>query len=195
MLAANDENINGSSVYKSRWWEETDQVPYSWICGDGRSVNFYITPSSPVCTISTATTAASEWRVYNHKIDYYVAEEVVEQRQLSFSLLMIIVIRVQASKACIGTYTSKRSIHSYQIAQEFDNLAYPMVPVTECHNCFRNSLQEGSDGVLVVTLTVWQLKEPKLVTVGDPVVSFLQDPDPTSKGISLGSKTDIQAKR
>jgi hypothetical protein len=46
-----------------------------------------------------------------------------------------------------------------------------------------------------VILTVWKLKEPTLVTVGDAVASFLYDPDPTTKGICLSTKLDIQGNR
>jgi hypothetical protein len=44
-----------------------------------------------------------------------------------------------------------------------------------------------------VILTVWKLKEPTLVTIGDAVASFLYDPDPTTTGICLSSKSSIQA--
>jgi len=46
-----------------------------------------------------------------------------------------------------------------------------------------------------VILTVWKLKEPTLVTIGDAVASFLYDPDPTTKGICLSTKSDIQNDR
>ena len=44
----------------------------------------------------------------------------------------------------------------------------------------------------IMLLTWWKLRTPTLVTIGDAVVSFLDDPDPTTKGICLATKADIQ---
>jgi hypothetical protein len=47
----------------------------------------------------------------------------------------------------------------------------------------------------LVILTAWKLNEPTLVTIGDAVASFLKDPDPTTEGICLSTKMDIQKKK
>ena len=44
-------------------------------------------------------------------------------------------------------------------------------------------------------VTVWKLKEPTLVTIGDAVASFLYKKDPTTEGICLSTNSDIQNNR
>jgi hypothetical protein len=44
----------------------------------------------------------------------------------------------------------------------------------------------------IMILTWWKLRTPTLVTIGDAVTSFLDDPDPTTVGICLATKRDIQ---
>jgi hypothetical protein len=46
-----------------------------------------------------------------------------------------------------------------------------------------------------VVLTVWKLNEPTLVTIGDAVSSFMRDPDPTTQGVCLSTKMDIENRR
>jgi len=43
----------------------------------------------------------------------------------------------------------------------------------------------------IMVLTFWKLREPTLVTIGDAVASFLEQPDPTTAGICLSTKRDI----
>ena len=43
----------------------------------------------------------------------------------------------------------------------------------------------------IMVWTVWKLREPTLVTIGDAVASFLEQPDPTTAGICLSTKMDI----
>ncbi|KAF4310778.1 hypothetical protein GTA08_BOTSDO13707 [Botryosphaeria dothidea] len=45
--------------------------------------------------------------------------------------------------------------------------------------------------VLVMAMTMYQHKRPALVTVGDALASFLEDPGPTTQGICLGKKEDF----
>lgn len=45
--------------------------------------------------------------------------------------------------------------------------------------------------VLVMAITMYQHKRPALVTVGDALASFLEDPDPTTQGICLGKKENF----
>lgn len=44
----------------------------------------------------------------------------------------------------------------------------------------------------IMILTWWKLRTPTLVTIGDAVTSFLDNPDPTTTGICLITKRDIQ---
>jgi hypothetical protein len=44
----------------------------------------------------------------------------------------------------------------------------------------------------IMILTWWKLRTPTLVTIGDAVTSFLDDPDLTTAGICLATKADIQ---
>lgn len=62
-------------------------------------------------------------------------------------------------------------------------------------SCRHHSLHKGSNAEIIVILTVWKLKEPTLVTIGDAVASFLYDPDPTTAGICLSSKSSIQSNK
>lgn len=43
----------------------------------------------------------------------------------------------------------------------------------------------------IMILTWWKLRTPTLVTIGDAITSFLDDPDPTTAGICLATKRDI----
>jgi len=45
---------------------------------------------------------------------------------------------------------------------------------------------------IVMVLTYYKLREPTLVTIGDAVASFLDEPDPTTKGLCLVEKHDIE---
>lgn len=154
VTSGNDEKYFSSDNYNSSFydysqWSTYEQVPFAWTCGDSWSFNPYeSTPHDAVCTLSAALEGASHWTVAQHLINYCLVEEVSESCQLSFSLyIMLVVIGVNASKACI------------------------------------------------MILTVWKLKEPTLVTIGDAVSSFLREPDTTTRGICLASKQDIQNNR
>ena len=43
----------------------------------------------------------------------------------------------------------------------------------------------------IMILTWWKLQTPTMVTIGDAITSFLDDPDQTTAGICLTSKRDI----
>lgn len=45
--------------------------------------------------------------------------------------------------------------------------------------------------VVCMALTVWYCKESKLVTLGDTIASFLENPDLTTKSLCLMSKEDV----
>ena len=47
----------------------------------------------------------------------------------------------------------------------------------------------------IMILTFVRLKEPTLVTLGDAIASFLDEPDPTTTGICLSTRADICAGR
>lgn len=100
-------DTHNSSYYNYWQWYSNDEVPFSWICGDSWSSNPYqSTPHDPVCTLSTALGGVSQWTVSKHHIKYCLVEEVAESCQLSFSLyIMLVVIGVNASKACISTFS------------------------------------------------------------------------------------------
>ncbi|RDW85190.1 hypothetical protein BP6252_02780 [Coleophoma cylindrospora] len=147
LLVSSDTSAGTENVLDARVWKGDYQVAYFWICGDGWSGNPY-GDGEAVCTLSTAQAAASTWTLSGHKISYCLVEKVVEQCELRFSLvIMLIVIAANAVKA------------------------------------------------IVMILTVWRLREPTLVTVGDAIASFLNYPDPTTQGFCLSSKDDIQKKR
>ncbi len=102
LLVTTDANTNNNSLLYVGNWEQTSEVPYAWICGDGWDQNPYEF-SDPVCTAAIATAAASDWKVNSHPISYCMIQEVVEECQLSFSLLiMLVVITVNASKTIIS---------------------------------------------------------------------------------------------
>jgi hypothetical protein len=107
LLVTTDADTNNDSLLYVGSWGSTDDVPYAWICGDSWSGTPYTNqPPSAVCTVATATAATSSWKVGSHHISYCMIQEVVEECQLSFSLLiMLVVIGVNASKTCIGKYT------------------------------------------------------------------------------------------
>jgi hypothetical protein len=109
LLVTTDANTSNNSIFTVGTWNAVDEVPYAWICGDGWSQNPYLNqPPSAACTISTATAATSNWKVYNHHISYCMVQEVAEECQLSFSLLiMLVVISVNATKTCISKSTSQ----------------------------------------------------------------------------------------
>jgi hypothetical protein len=108
LLVTTDADTSNNSVLSMGAWDALDEIPYAWICGDGWSPTPYSdNPPSAVCTISTATAATSNWIVSTHHISYCMVEEVVEECQLSFSLLiMLVVISVNAAKTCISKSTS-----------------------------------------------------------------------------------------
>jgi hypothetical protein len=106
LLVTRDTNTSNNTVLNSDYWGSYYQIPYWWICGDAWDANPY-TDKTAVCTPSIAKAAASDWTVHNHHISYCMVELVEEQCRLSFSFfIMLVVIGVNASKACISTYYS-----------------------------------------------------------------------------------------
>jgi hypothetical protein len=107
LLVTTDADTSNNSLLHVGSWSATNEVPYAWICGDSWSQTPYSDqPPSAVCTMSTATAATPNWIVGSHHISYCMAQEVVEECQLSFSLLiMLVVISVNASKTCISKST------------------------------------------------------------------------------------------
>jgi hypothetical protein len=102
LVTSEADTANNSLLYTSSWGT-TDQIPYAWLCGDGWDEFPYDPPQSPVCTLSIATAAASDWKIGSHPISYCMVQEVVEQCQLSFSLaIMLVVIFANIAKACIS---------------------------------------------------------------------------------------------
>jgi hypothetical protein len=111
LLVTRDTETSNNTVLNSYYWRSYDQIPYWWICGDAWNSDPYAQKTA-VCTPSIAKAEASSWTVYNHHISYCMVELVEEQCRLSFSfVIMLVVIGVNASKACISTYYS-RSISS-----------------------------------------------------------------------------------
>jgi hypothetical protein len=108
LLVTEDANTSNNSLLYMNAWDAFQEVPYAWICGDGWSKSPYSDqPPSAVCTVSTATTATSNWMVGSHHISYCMVQEVNEECQLSFSLLiMLVVISANAAKTCISKSTS-----------------------------------------------------------------------------------------
>jgi hypothetical protein len=108
LLVTTDADTSNNSLLHVGTWSAMNEVPYAWICGDGWSFTPYSDqPPSAACTISTATAATSNWIVSSHHISYCMVQEVVEECQLSFSLLiMLVVISVNAAKTCISKSTS-----------------------------------------------------------------------------------------
>ncbi|KUJ12911.1 uncharacterized protein LY89DRAFT_721741 [Mollisia scopiformis] len=47
----------------------------------------------------------------------------------------------------------------------------------------------------LMILTALKINEPTLVTIGDAIASFLQEPDPTTEGLCLSNKIDFQNKK
>lgn len=130
VTSGNDEKYFSSDNYNSSFydysqWSTYEQVPFAWTCGDSWSFNPYeSTPHDAVCTLSAALEGASHWTVAQHLINYCLVEEVSESCQLSFSLyIMLVVIGVNASKACISTFsllsitTHNRSTDSYSVVR------------------------------------------------------------------------------
>jgi hypothetical protein len=110
LLVTDTENTKNNSALDAGSWGSYYEVPYYWICGPDWSGNPYTPPQSPACTVSIAKAAASNWTVLGYHINYCLAQEVSEQCQLSFSLLiMLVVISVNASKACISMWISLAS--------------------------------------------------------------------------------------
>ena len=107
LLVTTDADTSNNSLLYAGSWDATFEIPYVWICGDGWSGSPYADqPSSVVCTVATATAATSSWKVDSHHISYCMIQEVIEECQLSFSLLiMLVVISVNASKTCISKYS------------------------------------------------------------------------------------------
>jgi hypothetical protein len=104
LLVTRDTKTSNSTVLGSNIWGSRDQIPYWWICGDAWDNNPYLYKTA-VCTPSIAKAAASDWTVSNHHISYCMVELVEEKCRLSFSfVIMLVVIGVNASKACISTY-------------------------------------------------------------------------------------------
>lgn len=104
LLVTREAKTSKSEVLGSYIWGSYDQIPYWWICGDGWDANPYRYKMA-VCTPSIAKAAASDWILSNHHISYCMVETVEEQCRLSFSfVIMLVVIGVNASKACISTY-------------------------------------------------------------------------------------------
>jgi len=108
LLVTTDADTGNNSLLHVKTWSARDEIPYAWICGDGWSLSPYSDqPPSAVCTISIASAATSNWTLNSHHISYCMVQEVVEECQLSFSLLiMVIVIIVNATKTCISKSTS-----------------------------------------------------------------------------------------
>jgi hypothetical protein len=103
LLVTNTRDTTNNSVLASQEWDGTQEIPYSWICGDGWDGDPYA-DQMQVCTTTIAQAAATDWTVSGHHISYCMVEVVEEKCQLSFSLvIMLIVIAVNASKACIST--------------------------------------------------------------------------------------------
>jgi hypothetical protein len=147
LLVSTDKNLGTENVLDVRKWVGDYEVSYFWICGDGADGDPY-RDGKAVCTLKTAQAAANKWTLSAHPISYCMVEEVVEQCQLRFSVvIMTIVIIANAAKA------------------------------------------------FVMILTVWSLREPTLVTIGDAIASFLNTPDPTTAGICLSTKTNIKDNR
>jgi hypothetical protein len=107
LLVTTDKSTSKNSLLSFSQYSLSDAIPYSWICGDSySSTPFFQNPPSAVCTTAIATAAVSDWTVDTYRISYCMVEEVVEECQLSFSLLiMLVVISVNAAKTCISKYT------------------------------------------------------------------------------------------
>jgi hypothetical protein len=104
LLVTTDADTSNNSLLYVGTWSAMNEVPYAWICGDGWSSTPYSDqPPSAACTVSTAAAATSNWIVDSHHISYCMVQEVIEECQLSFSLLiMLVVISVNATKTCIS---------------------------------------------------------------------------------------------
>lgn len=104
LLVTRDTKTSNRTVLGANIWESYAQIPYSWICGDAWD-NYPYLYKTAVCTPSIAKAAASDWTVSRHHISYCMVELVEEKCRLSFSfVIMLVVIGVNASKACISTY-------------------------------------------------------------------------------------------
>jgi len=136
-----------SSVLGYSTWDNTEAIPYAWICGDDYDFDPYKN-GGPVCTLSKAKEGIDNWTVKTFLINYCLVEEVEEQCQLRFSLaIMIIVILANMVKA----------------------------------------------GVMITTLL--RFRTPTLVTIGDAIASFLENPDAMTKGNCLSTREDLRKGR
>lgn len=144
LLITHDSNST-EDYLKTAAWRSYQAIPYAWVCGDNFSTSPY-KDRSTVCTLARAKEIAKNmsWKVLKHKIEYCMVEEVVEQCQLRFSLVIMIVVIIA-------------------------------------------NLVKAS----VMFLTWWKFRTPTLVTIGDAVASFLDDPDLTTAGICLSTREDI----
>jgi hypothetical protein len=105
LLVTEDATTANNSVFSSHDWDGYNEIPYWWICGDTWDSDPY-TYKTAVCKPSIAKAAASTWTFNGHRINYCMVEVVEEQCRLSFSfVIMLVVIGVNASKACISTYS------------------------------------------------------------------------------------------
>jgi hypothetical protein len=106
VLMTSDDDVSNSTILFHSYWSGDDQISYAWLCGDGWSFSPYRDGDNQVCTPSSAASGVSGWTLGKHRINYCLVEEVVEQCQLSFSLyIMLVVIAVNLSKACISKYS------------------------------------------------------------------------------------------
>jgi len=138
---SNESYVDGSGSWA---WDDSEQIPYYWTCGDGYSPQPYKLKDGKVCTAAIASSATDRWTVNGHSIEYCMVEETPESCKLGFNSRMMIFVLVANFVKCI-----------------------------------------------IMVLTLWRLKAPTLVTVGDGVSSFLQRPDKTTIGVCLNTNRDF----
>lgn len=117
MLVTTDKNatnnVLGGRLASIRDLDGFNDIPYTWICGDGytqSSWSKYVnrTIYGQDCTKSTAAnfTNTDGWQLFGHRISYCMVEEVVEHCSLSFSLpIMITVITANVLKFLVMLLT------------------------------------------------------------------------------------------
>jgi hypothetical protein len=103
LLVTREQAQGNNSLLSLRQWDPSSEITYSWICGDGFSSNpdFQYTPQ-PICTLSKATEAVSNWTVSGFPISYCVVQEVPESCSLSASVtFMILSFFANLVEACV----------------------------------------------------------------------------------------------
>lgn len=106
-------NVLGGRLASIRDYNGFNDIPYTWVCGDGYTKSpwsTYVdyTIYGEECTKSTAAnfTQTNGWKLFGYQISYCMVEEVVEHCSLSFSLpIMITVITANVLKFSVMLLT------------------------------------------------------------------------------------------